>query len=590
MTLLDRIRDAVRTHLGGTSPEREMDEEMRFHVEMAAQRNIQRGLPPDEARRRALAAFGGITRHQETARDGTPGRWLDALRQDLRYAFRTLRRNPGFAASVVLTLALGIGANTAIFSVVNGVLLRPLPVPEPRNLTFVGWDYGRGGGPAALSAFQIEYLHDHARTFAGLTTYRTLERELGTPPDTRLVRGVRVAPDFFTVVGTSPVIGRGFVPEEEAPGGPAVAVLSDALWRSHFSADRSVVGRTIPLDGKVLTIVGVAPPSFRLPGIDPKDAEIIIPLQLRADPSDQGHNFTALARIRSDRTREQVLADLAAVSDGFVREHPDLAKAGERFDLRAFQDVYVGRLERTLYILLGAVTFVLLISAANAANLLLARAAAREREIVVRTALGAKRGRIVRQLLSEGLVLSAISGVIGLALGVWGVRAMLALAPERLPRADEIGVDYRVLGFTAAIVVLTGIIFGLAAAIPTGRLRLTSVLGERSGGAGASRRSRDLLIVSETAFAIILLAGAGLLLTSFAKLRSVDPGFSPENVTAVRFGRMPDGYTTMDALWRFASDWYGACLDAGWRKRSPEQVQALFDRHRLTAPFWKVSS
>ena len=551
MTLLDRIRDVMRARLGGPSPEREMDEEMRFHLEMAARRNIERGLPPDEARRRALAAFGGVTQHQETARDATPGHWLDGLRQDLRYAFRTLRRNPGFATSVVLTLALGIGANTAIFSVVNGVLLRPLPVPEPTRLTFVGWDYGRGGGPAALSAFQLEYLRDHARTFSGLTTYRTLERELGTSPDTRIVRGVRVAPDFFAVVGTSPVIGRGFAPEEEVPGGPAVAVLSDELWRSHFSADRAVVGRTIQLDGKVLTIVGVAPPSFRLPGTDPKDAEIIIPLQLRADPSDQGHNFTALARIRSDRTRDQALADLAAVSDGFVRGHPDLAKLGERFDLRSFQDVYVGRLKRTLYILLGAVAFVLLISAANAANLLLARAAAREREIVVRTALGAKRGRIVRQLLSEGLVLAAISGAVGLALGVWGVRIMLALAPERLPRADEIGVDYRVLGFTAVIVVLTGIVFGLAAAIPTGRLRLTSVLGERSGGVGASRRSRDLLIVSETAFAIILLAGAGLLLASFAKLRGVDPGFSPENVTAVRFGRMPDGYTTTDAFWRF---------------------------------------
>jgi predicted permease len=532
-----------------------MDEEVAFHLEMATRRNVERGMPPDEARRRAFASFGGVSQAQEQARDGMPGRWMDELRQNLTYAVRTLRRNPGFATSVVLTLALGIGANTAIFSVVNGVLLRPLPVPEPDKMMFVGWNFGHGGGPAALSAFQLEYLRSHARTFAGLTTYRTTERELGTPPNVRAVRGLHVAPDLFTVAGTAPVLGRGFAPEEEAVGGPSVAVLSDALWRSAFAADRAVIGRAIQLDGSTYTVVGVLPPSFRLPGVAPEEAEFIAPLQLRADPTDQGHNYLALARIRSDRTRDRTRelasADLAAVADAFRREHPDLAKPGEHFDLRAFQDVYVGRLKHTLLILLGAVTFVLLISAANAANLLLARAAAREREIVVRTALGARRGRIVRQLLSEGVVLSAISGAIGLALGMWGVRVMLALAPRQLPRADEIGLDYRVLAFTTGIVVLTGLVFGLAAAIPTGRLNLASVLGERARGSGARQRSRDLLVMSETAFAIVLLAGAGLLLASFAKLRGVDPGFKPQNVTAVRFGRMPEGYSTMDALWLF---------------------------------------
>ena len=328
-------------------------------------------------------------------------------------------------------------------------------------------------------------------------------------------------------------------------------VLSDRLWRSEFSADRRLIGRSILLDGTRYTVIGVAPPDFRVPGVPLESSDIIIPLQLATDPAETGHNYLAIGRIRSDRTLEQALADLDAVARAFHAEHPKLAEAKERFRIAKFQDLYVGPLKRTLLILLGAVTFVLLISAANAANLLLARAAAREREIVVRTALGANRSRIVRQLLSEGVLLSTIAGAAGLVVGMWGVKAMLALMPRQLPRADEIGLDYRVLAFTAGIVVLTGLVFGLAAVIPAGRLNLASVLGERARGSGTTQRSRDLLVMSETAFAIVLLAGAGLLLTSFARLRSVDPGFSPENVTAVRFGRMPDGYQTIDAIWQF---------------------------------------
>jgi predicted permease len=547
---LTRLMAVVGLRSKETAPEREMDEEMAFHLEMATRRNVERGLPSDEARRRALAAFGGVARTQEEARDGMPGRWADELRQNLKYALRTLRRNPAFATSVVLTLALGIGANTAIFSVVNGVLLRPLPVPEPDEVAFIGWNYGRSVGPSALTAFQLEFLRRYGRAFAGLTTYGTTERELGVAPNARMVRGLRVSPDFFAVVGTPPVIGRGFAPEEEAPGGPSVVVLSDALWRSAFAADRSVIGRAMQLDGSTYTIVGVAPPALRVPDIQPENTEFFVPLHLRADPTDAGEDYLGLARIKKDRTRALALADLRTVADAFRREHPNLTKAGEGYSLLSFQDIYVGgQLKRTLLILLGAVSFVLLISAANAANLLLARAAAREREIVVRTALGARRSRIVRQLLSEGIVLSAISGMLGLVVGTWGVRAMLALAPQQLPRTEEIGLDYRVLAFTFGIVVLIGLVFGMAAAIPTGRLNLASVLGERARGSAARQRSRDFLIMSETAFAIILLAGAGLLLTSFAKLRSVDPGFKPENVTAVRFGRMPGGYSTMDAVW-----------------------------------------
>jgi predicted permease len=548
---IKRVFSRPRVRLEPDAPERDMDEEMRFHLEMATRRNVERGMTPDDAKRKALAAFGGVPQHREAALEAVPGHWLDELRLDLRYALRTLRRNPGFAASVVLTLALGIGATTAIFSVVNGVLLRPLPIRDPDRLTFVGWDFGKGG-PSSLSPYKIDYLRRQSRSFVGLTTYRNAEHNLGGP-NGRGVLGLRIAPDFFDVIGASPILGRGFTGEEEKPGGPAVIVLSDALWRNELGADRSVIGKQIRLDDSTYTVVGVTSPTFHVPGNSPDEVAFLVPLRLEIDVREKGHNYVAIARLDSTRTREQVLADLESVSRAFVAEHPEIAANGtaEQYRLAAFDELYIGpQLRRTLFVLLGAVICVLLIAAANAANLLLARAATREREITVRAALGAKRSRIVRQLLSEGMVLSVVSGIAGVVLGTWGVRVMLALSPKQLPRADEIGLDYRVLAFSAGVVLLTGLVFGLTAAIPAGRLRLSSVLGERARGAAASQRSRDVLVMSETAFAIVLLAGAGLLLSSFARLRRVDPGFTAENVTAVRFGRMPEGYDNAEAIWR----------------------------------------
>ena len=548
MSVIRRWIDAARARVGNDAPEREMDEERLFHLDMATRRNIERGMSPDDARRAALATFGGVVQHQETALDALPTRWLDELRQDLSYAIRTLRRNPGFAISVVLTLALGIGANTAIFSVVNGVLLRPLPVRDPEHFVYVGWSWGRGDEAGALSAYKIEYLRQHATTLSGVTSLRTVEHDLGTGEAPRLIRGLRVSRDFFEVIGFAPTIGRGFSSDEDTPGGPSVVILSHALWQSVFAGDRSVLGKQVTLDRASYTVVGVTPPEFRVPGVEFDGAELFVPLQLKGDPAEKGNNYTAMARIKSDRSQQQVITDLAAVSRAFKTDHPDVASGLEAYDLTSFERLFVGGLKKLLWILLGAVTFVLLIAAANAANLLLARATAREREIVVRTALGARRSRIVRQLLSEGVVLSGIAGIVGLALGAWGVRILIAMTPSQLPRADEIGLDYRVLGFVALIVLLSGLIFGLAAALPTSRSSLASVLGERARSAG-KQRSRDILVMSEAAFAIVLLAGAGLLLTSFAKLRATDPGFTVKNVMAVRFGRMPAGYETMDAIW-----------------------------------------
>src|SRR5690349_11740897 len=277
-SLMRRVAASIRRRFSTSAPERDMDEEMRFHLEMATRRNIERGITPDEARRRALATFGGVAQHQEAARENVPGHWLDELRQDLRYAGRTLRRNPGFTASVVLTLALGVGANTAIFSVVNGVLLRPLPVRDPEELTYIGWTFGKAQDWAgSLSTLKFDFLRRHATSLAGLTTYRTAEHDLGTGPNAQPVNGLRVSDDFFSVIGTSPLVGRGFVPEEQKPGGPNAIVLSDALWRSAFGANRTVVGTQVRLSDTTYTVVGVTGPGFRVPGVPPEQTEFIVP-------------------------------------------------------------------------------------------------------------------------------------------------------------------------------------------------------------------------------------------------------------------------------------------------------------------------
>jgi putative ABC transport system permease protein len=545
-----RLVQALRTRFA-EAPERGMDEEMRFHIEMATRRNIERGMAPDDARRNAFAAFGGVTNHQEAAREGTPSAWLDGFRQDLRYAARTLRRNKGFATAVVLTLALGIGANTAIFSVVNAVLLRPLPVPEPERLILVGWDWGNGVRNSTLSPTKFDYLRRHSRAFEGLTTHRILEREVGEIGTARTVGGLGVAGDFFRTVGFHPAIGRPFTADEYQPGGPLVVLLSDALWRSSFAADAGVIGRSVRLNGKPHTVVGVMAPGFRFPGASLSNSTFLVPYQMEFDPAEQGHNYLVMGRLRDGVSRAQLEADLRAVADRLGADHPKLADEGSSFALYDWQEIYIGEVRNTLLILLGAVMFVLLIASTNAANLLIARASAREREIMVRAALGAGRGRIVRQLLSEGFLLSAMAGLLGVVLGMWGVRVLLALMPSELPRAEEIGLDHRVLAFTAAIVTLTALGFGLAAAIPSRRLNLAAALGERTRAGGRTGMTRDVLVMAETAFAIVLLTGAGLLIATFAKLRGTDPGFTATNVTTVSFGRMPEAYGTSAAVWSF---------------------------------------
>jgi predicted permease len=553
-TWLKEMWARLRSTVQRDRVDREMEEEFRFHVDMAAQRNLRRGLRGPEARREAVRNFGGMDRHLEASRDEQRGRILESIGADIRQAVRTLRRAPEFAFATIVTLALGIGANTAIFSVVSGVLLAPLPYPAQDRLAFVGWDWGNGNWIGALSQNQFFHFREHSSVLEGVTTWRTFDAEFGEGQSARIVDGMRVSDDFFGVLAVEPVLGRSFSAEERAPGGPEVAVVSDGFWRTVMGSDPDALGRTMRFGDVAYTVIGVLPQDFRFTPTS-SNPDVIVPLRMRWTPgADGGQNFSVLARLRTNVSLDRAAGELAEVSRAYRETYPELVRGREAQGARLlkYQDIFVGGMQSTLWVMLAAVAFVLLIACANAANLMLARATGRDREVAVRVAIGAGRQRILRQMLTEAVVLAFIAGCVGLVIGVVGVDAVLALAPGDIPRREEIGLDVRVLAFTFAIALFTGLVYGLAGALPGIRSGLADVLRKAGRGNTAGRtRVRETLIVLETAVALVLLAGAGLLVHSFRNLRTLDPGFDASNVIAVRFGRLPVAFDTVELLMRW---------------------------------------
>ncbi|HJR64237.1 MAG TPA: ABC transporter permease [Gemmatimonadaceae bacterium] len=546
--------------------EADLDEEIRFHFEMRIEELLSRGRSEAEARAEALRLFGDVDETRARCRELDLKKErrmdvtevLDALRQDARYALRQARRAPGFTVVALLTLALGIGANAAIFSVVNAVILKPLPYAEPDRLVRVwnSWDDQPRGdlSPAEyLDYRERASALEHLGVHAGATAVITGDGEPELVPADFVSAGV------IPALGVAPLVGRTFTPEEEVPGFDGV-LLGYGLWQRRYAGSTSVVGQRIIVNGIPRTVMGVMPRGFRLPNdlADEAPGELFLPIGIDPDSvTERGSHFLdGVARLRPGVTVEQASASLQSVARAFVAAFPDDYPSGMRFDTRAepLRDVIVGDVRPTLLVLLGAVGFVLLIACANLANLLLSRTEARTREIAVRTALGAGRERIVTQLLVESVILALAGGALGVLLAAWGTRALVALAPPGIPRLSEVGIDAGVLGFALGISLVTGLLLGLAPGLHASAFDLRGALGEGGRGATAGRARQALrrgLVVGEVSLALVLLTGAGLLVQSFARLVRVDPGFRAENVLAVPVNLPARRYTEVPRVIEF---------------------------------------
>lgn len=527
----------------------ELEEELRFHLDARMRDNIKAGMTPREARQDAVRRFGSQALSKEMIREADMFPWMDTLKQDLSYAFRSLGKNPGFAAIAILVLALGIGANTAVFTVMNGVLLRPLPFPEPDRLFLISYVPKQSPfffGPGMADYHYLEF-RQQDRQFESVASFGRYPATLTREGDPVRLSAASVTPHFLQVLRVDPVAGRDFLPEEGQEGRNRVVLIGDKLWHSRFGGAPEVLGKTITLDGIGHTVIGIMPPGFAFPS----GADLWTPMEIRTQP---GSSFRrpVIGRLKAGVSPQQAQSAwetfAAALPLGFGGNRDEFAAR-----VTPLKDVIVADIEKSLLIFVGAVVFVLLITCANVANLLLIRAASRRQEITVRAALGASRWRLIRQLLTESVLVSLAGGAAGMLLAAAAVPALLALAPEgSVPRVDQVRLDATAVLFTLGLSTLTGIAFGLVPAFQSTRRDLRESLAESARTlAGGHERLRGALVVSEIALALVLLTGAGLLLKSFVRLHTVDPGFQPENVLAITVEMPESKYTTPAQLHAF---------------------------------------
>jgi putative ABC transport system permease protein len=552
----------------------DIDEEMRLHLQMVMEENIERGMPPAEARRAALRSFGNLDKNRERAWEVRGGGVIEAFLQDVRYGARLLARHRGFTMVAVLTLALGIGANTAIFSVVNELLLRPLPYPGAERLAIL-WEFSQGGQRQHLvSRANFRSWREQSTVFEGMAAFSDQRLSLTGGGEPEEVSVQYASPELFRILRVEPLLGRGMTKEDALSGAPKVAVLSHGFWQRRLGGDRQAVGKPITLNGEPFTVVGVLPGGFqwhlKARSGTGRPAEIWTALDMptEGDAATRGRFLSVVARLKPGVSFAQAEAEMKAVSARLELDEPEHNR-GLGVQIVPLREQFVGKVRPALLILLGAVCVVLLIACANVANLLLSRAVAREREIVLRTAIGARRIRVVRQLLTESLLLAGVGSLLGLAFGWWGIRALAAISPSDLIDLQGVGLDLPVLALTLAVSLVTGIVFGLAPALEATRLNLNDALKEGGKGAGGhgtqSRRLRSALVISEVALALVLLASAGLLVKSFVRLQEVDAGFKTENVLTMVV-RLPD--TT-------ASKYSEAAQIVGFFREATERIGAL---------------
>ena len=515
-----------------------LDEEIRFHIDQQTEKNLRAGMTPDAARRQALIKFGGLEGVRESTRDEIRPALLEDSVRDIRIGIRGLRRAPGFTAAALVTLALGIGATSAIFSVVRTVMLEPLPYHEPERIVTV-WETNRGGtvrnviAPANFVAWRERtQTLDHLGMVGPVGVAMIIN---GQPLD---IAGLVVSADVFRALGVQPALGRAYTAEEDFGGSNSVIVLSHEFWQRRLGGRRDVLDLTIATDDGPRTVIGVMPAGFTVVG---QKADFLIPygqtLEQMRVVRGRGSSY-AIARLREGISFERAYSEMRSIYADLEKEEPQ-RNARRTVMLFPLQEQMVGELRPALFALVGAVLLVLLVACVNVANLLLARSAARERELGMRTALGARRGRLVRQMLTESLVLAVAGGIAGLGVAAWCHRGLLALVGDRIPvpRLDQVTLDLPVVAFTMVIALATGIVFGVVPAfVSTSRGSDALRDGGRHGGGRRLHRVLRSLVVVEAALSLVLLAGAGLLMRSFVKLRSVDPGFRAEGVlTAASF-------------------------------------------------------
>ena len=505
--------------------ERELDEELRSHLEMQVEENVRRGMSQQEARYAALRSFGGVDQLKEIYRDQRGLPMIETLLQDIRYCLRQLRRSPGFATTAVLTLALGIGANTAIFSVVNAVLLRPLAYPDPERIVAVETFWKNlGRSSPTVSAPDFNDWRAQSTVFSALAYHSGGRGAVVINGAAEYANNNIVTPDFFSVFGLSAAAGHLFTAAEQRD---PVAVVSYSWAETHFGSVSAALGQKLKLRGNIVEVIGVAAPGFRYP-----DTDIWVPAgMVPENPYRTGHNYLVVGRLKPEVTLAAARKQMEGIGDRLERDYPE--NRFKNVALVPLQDKLTAPVRATLWVLLGAVSLVLLIACANVANLLLARAAARTREIALRLALGASRGRVVRQLFTESLLLAFASCAAGVGMAHLLLARLLALAPANLPRLDGVRIDTPVLLFTLAASVLATLLFGLAPALHASRPELTDALkqgGSRGTLGGGRGRLRSALVIAEVALSMVLLAGAGLLLRSFQQLHQVDLGFTTDHV------------------------------------------------------------
>jgi putative ABC transport system permease protein len=536
----------------------ELTEEIQAHLTLAEQEAVESGDSPKEAQYVARREFGNVGVAEEVTRDAWGWRWMAEMLQDVRYGVRNMLRTPGFTAVTILTLALGIGANTAIFSVVNAVLFRALPYRDAGRLVWAT-NFVKGQGQNLVFADEYAGWRTQSHMFESIAAYdAAAESTLSGAGTPERLQGARVTASFLDVLGVTPQLGRNFLPEEDRPAGSKAVLLSDAVWKTHFAADPKVVGRVIALDDTPYTVIGVLRSDFEF--LDNSPADVLVPFQL-SDSSIQSSNgqirvmiqpLSVVARLRRGATVAGAVSELNADNGRVMESLPGNLKRllGEaQAQVFVLHDHEVGNVRPALLVLLGAVGFVLLIACANVANLQLARAAAREKEVAIRGALGASRRRLARLLLTESSAVALAGGVAGLLLAAWVIRLIHRFAPADIPHLQSARLDLRVLLFTLAVSLLTGILFGLAPVLAAFRVSLNNTLketGSQSGTGAGTRRAQRVLMVAEIALSVVLFIGAGLLVKSFQQLTAIQPGFDSHGVLTARIALPLDQYQTVD--------------------------------------------